>query len=104
MVMRLFTLLGAVVFALLASIGFFYFLQAPDEVNVCDRTPQVQDAILKKLSPDSVCEKANLTELRAVTRLDLRRQGITSLKAEDFDDLDNLEYLNLDKNGLVFFA
>ena len=62
---------------------------------VCDRTPQVRDGILRMISGVSNCADVTEQHLAAITGdLLIGRQGITILKAGDFDGLSNL-------NGLV---
>ena len=59
------------------------------------RTQQVQDAIVAAVP--GVNSAADVTEahLAAITVLNLREKGITSLKAGDFDGLSGLTILNL---------
>ena len=66
-------------------------------ISVCDRTPQVRDAIM------AAGDAANCAAVGAarVTRLDIAGQGLTSLRADDFDGLTSLQYLYLHDNQLA---
>ena len=67
-------------------------------VNICDRTPQVQNKILSHTG--SKCEEVPKDRLNSITSLDLSGQGITSLKEGDFLELSNLAMLDLSGNSL----
>ena len=69
-------------------------------LGVSDRTPEVRDAIVAAVP--SVTDAANVTtaHLAAITALDLRNEGITTLKAGDFSGLTVLTSLNLYGNML----
>ena len=71
-------------------------------VDICDRTPEVRDAILYTLSVVN-CSSVNRSsvDLGRVFSLDLSSRGIDSLKVGDFDGLTNLRELRLYNNGLV---
>ncbi len=85
--------------------------EATDEVTaiagmglgICDRTRQVQEAILDRLGLDmTVTACAEVTEDNLNTLaggLDFSLEGITALKEGDFDDLDSLTTLNLRGNS-----
>ena len=66
---------------------------------VCERTPQVRNAILAAVSLTD-CSAVTTAQLQNVYELDLRDQGISSLKPEDFAGLGNLRNLNLRRNTL----
>ena len=68
--------------------------------SVCDRTPQVRDAIVAAVSGVSNCRNVTEAHLAAITILDLQRKGITALKAGDFDGLNSLIRLWLRYNEL----
>ena len=68
--------------------------------NVCDRTVQVRNAI-EAASGGEGCARLTLHHLREITTLDLRNQGISSLRASDFDGLVRLETLDLSGNVLT---
>ena len=68
--------------------------------NVCARTVQVVNAIQAASGGES-CAWLTLHHLREITTLDLRNQGIASLRASDFDGLVRLETLDLSGNVLT---
>ena len=67
---------------------------------VCDRTPQVRDAIVAAVSGVSNCRNVSEAHLAGITILDLQKKGITALKAGDFDGLNSLIRLWLRYNEL----
>ena len=69
-------------------------------VPVCDRTPQVRDAIVAALPDVSDCADVTAADLASITDLDLSFQNITALKANDFNGLTALKYLYLHENKL----
>ncbi len=70
-------------------------------MNICDRTAAVMDAILSRLSATNDCSEVTSTQLAGITdTLDLSSQNIASLKAGDFDGLISLNTLNLGQNAL----
>ena len=69
-------------------------------IPVCDRTPQVRDAIVAAVSGVSNCRNVTEAHLAAITLLDLRSRNITTLKAGDFDGLSSLRSLRLGNNQL----
>ena len=91
-------LLGVAVIAWLAPVPA---TAQTDTVNICDRTPQVEAAILRAINPAPACEAVPETDLAAIRGLDLRETGITSLASGDFTGLSALERLNLDNNALT---
>ena len=64
--------------------------------DICDRTPQVRDAIMKMLGYEG-CAAVDLAELNRF----LTVEGLTSLNAGDFNGLTNLRTLNLQGNQLT---
>ncbi len=69
---------------------------------VCERTPQVRDAIvakLKKAYAPITCVLAN-EMLDTIQTLSLMNENITSLKAGDFSGLTSLKHLELRRNQL----
>ena len=71
-------------------------------INICDRTPQVEEAILAKIpAPKPSCSAVPAASLSAIERLNLREKGSTSLLAGDFDNLTGLEGLILAGNALT---
>ena len=81
--------------------------QAVLSTGICNRTQQVEDAILTKLSqkyPDKTWTCSNVTSrdlFNIYGTLDLRNKGITSLKVGDFDGLVGVSYLYLSNNALT---
>ena len=73
---------------------------APEFTPVCDRTPQVRDAIVAVLPGVSDCNDVTKAHLALITNLNLSDQNITALKAGDFDGLSSLRTLALYKNTL----
>ena len=67
-------------------------------VDICDRTPEVRDAILEQLEADDC---AAVEGLANVSRLDVEERGLTALRAVDFDGLTNLRELHLYGNELT---
>ena len=67
--------------------------------GVCDRTPEVRNAIVAA-SPVSTCADVTEAHLAAVETLDLNDAGITGLRVDDFDGLISLETLSLMSNRL----
>ena len=70
-------------------------------VNICDRTPQVEAAILAAINPSPACEAVPEADLAGITSLDLRETGITSLASGDFTGLSALQTLLLFENALT---
>ena len=71
--------------------------QTATTTDICDRTPQVRDAILKTLETDYCAA----VDLAGVSNLFLYKKQLTSLKTDDFDGLSSLRSLSLDKNQLT---
>ncbi len=69
-------------------------------VSVCDRTPQVRDAIVAALPNVSDCAKVPAADLATIMRIDIQRENITALKAGDFNGLTALKNLDLSSNDL----
>ena len=69
--------------------------------GICDRTPQVQTAILAAVPGISTCDEVTQAHLKAITSLDLNDKSITSLQADDFSGLSSLEALYLGDNQLT---
>ena len=68
-------------------------------VNICGRTPQVQDALLIAINPHpSDCTNVPTTGLQAVTELNVPRKGIPALQRGDFAGLSALNILYLQEN------
>ncbi len=70
-------------------------------VNICDRTPQVRDAIMAAAGAED-CAAVDSESLAGVTLLSgISWQGLTSLRADDFDGLTSLQALWLNGNQLA---
>ena len=71
------------------------------DTPVCDRTPQVRDAIVAAVPGVSTCGDVTEAHLAAITdTLELSGSSITELKPGDFDNLTNLRGLGLGDNQL----
>ena len=68
--------------------------------QVCERTPQVRDAIVAAVAGVTDCSAVTAAHLAGITELDASSEEISSLMAGDFAGLDSLEYLYLDANLL----
>ena len=71
---------------------------ATDE-GICSRTAAVHSAIKRALG--LTCDKVSDNDLVKVQTLELSDQGLSSLKAEDFQGLTGLTHLRLDSNKLT---
>ena len=69
-----------------------------ETTDICDRTPQVRDAILAKVSSTN-CAAVNLASVTGT--LDLVNNQLTTLPAGVFDGLSSLQGLWLNHNGLT---
>ena len=67
-------------------------------VSVCDRSPQVRDAIVS--ATGLACDAISEFDLMDVSALDLSRKEITTLDAGDFTGLSNMVELDLSRNTL----
>ena len=70
-------------------------------VNICDRTPQVEAAILAAINPSPACEAVPESGLAGIISLDLTSADITSLASGDFTGLVALQFLSLNSNDLT---
>ena len=69
--------------------------------GICERTQEVRDAILAKLSDVSDCANVTDSHLAGITGdLTLSNKSISALKAGDFQGLSGLEQLYLNNNDL----
>ena len=68
--------------------------------GICDRTPQVQTAILSAVPGASTCDEVTSAYLAAIRLLNVENKSINSLKAGDFAGLSALTTLNLVHNQL----
>ena len=65
--------------------------------GVCDRTPQVRDALRRTLP----CAWVSDSDLAGVRTLDLSNAGLVALQPADFSGLDNLRALDMSGNSLA---
>ena len=70
------------------------------EGGVCERTPQVRDALVEAVAETSECDQVILSDLAAITSLDFSRAGIDALQAGDFAGMTSLKILSLEFNTL----
>ena len=71
-------------------------------VGICDRTPQVQKAILEQVVLASTCRDANAQLLAAYDGpLDIGGQSVTALRVDDFVGLHRVRHLHLQNNQLT---
>ena len=102
-----------VAFGLLLLTSIFTTPVSAQRLDICDRTPQVQRAIIGIIDDSS--DLFNIEQscgtlfgqgilagnLAAITSLDLSNKGITSLKSGDFDNLIGLDSLRLQGNPIT---
>ena len=92
-------LLGVAVIASLAPVPA---TAQTSTANICERTPQVEAAILAAISdPPPACEAVPEADLAGISLLRLSFGSITSLASGDFTDLSALERLDLGFNDLT---
>ena len=84
-------LLGALLF-LGGALSFPEPAAAQTPTGICDRTQQVQDAILRQLPPGTACGDVTPEDLKSIETLSLGA-GLTSLQSGDFAGLTRLETL-----------
>ena len=78
-----------------------FSLAALSSAPVCDRTPQIRDAILNMIPGVADCAEVTDEQLAAITgNLRLKGRGIRMLRVGDFDGLSNLSVLDLQHNRL----
>ena len=69
--------------------------------GICARTPQVQTAILGKISGVADCAVVTAAHLSRISELNLNSAGIGSLQSNDFAGLSSMTRLDLKSNGLA---
>ena len=74
---------------------------AAAETDVCNRTPQVRDAITAAVPDSNDCVVLTSAQLAAISVLNLSRKGMTSLRTGDFAGLSGLTELSLNDNALT---
>ncbi len=67
----------------------------------CDRTPQIRDAILAKISGVDDCAAVTVEQLATVKLLTLNRRGISEIKQGDFNGLTRLANLQITYNDFT---
>ena len=92
--------IGLLLIACLVLFGFAFSARAAAQtattIDICDRTPAVEAAILAAIpAPKPSCAAVPAASLSAIESLDLPRKGLTALLAGDFDNLDGLKTLSL---------
>ena len=70
------------------------------QVNICDRTDQVEEKILSLLTLTD-CTSVPSDRLASITTLNFLDVSVNSLQADDFEGLSGLEMLNLIRVGLT---
>ena len=72
------------------------------EPGICDRTMQVQTAILALVTPTNCAEVSNsiLNDITGTLDLSIASPSLSTLQVGDFDDLIKLQTLNLSSNSL----
>ena len=68
--------------------------------DVCDRTPQVRDALVETIREVFDCSEVTTAHLTGVRYLSFWGAGITTLRENDFNGLSSLEFLSLNSNSL----
>ena len=72
------------------------------DVGICDRTQQVQDAILDQIVPAATCRDANAQLLAAYDGpLDMAGKSVAALRVGDFTGLPRVRHLHLQDNLLT---
>ena len=89
--------MSVIVLAFLAPI---FHAHAAKAEGICDRTPQVNRAILDMLSTVSDCASITMNNLAEISILDLSNVNLSTLQAGDFNGLSNLTDLDLQNNQL----
>ena len=75
--------------------------QSAPSPPVCDRTPQIRDAIVSRIQGVSTCSEVTVEQLAGVQGLDVQDSGITRLRAGDFNGMTRADGLLLFGNGLT---
>ena len=69
--------------------------------GICDRTQQVQDAILVELDDVDDCAAVTVADLATITYIEIIRKSLPALKSGDFAGLSALDHLQLRQNSLT---
>ncbi len=89
---------------ILSSILFLFVTEVFAQDTVCDRTDEVQVAILAEIdhpNPDFGCEDVTSAQLSRIPRMYVAYRDIRSLQSRDFEGLSELDILRLDSNDLT---
>ena len=93
---------------ILAALAVFTLAIAPvnaaprqQVVGFCDRTPEVQDAILESVTPYSTCSTITDTQLAAITELRITGYSSASIVPGDFAGLTMLTLLKISDSPLL---
>ncbi|MDD9869427.1 MAG: hypothetical protein OXU50_05995 [Gammaproteobacteria bacterium] len=88
-----------------ASLPLPVVVSLPGRVNICDRTPEVQTAILAVTASADACGSVSLSEIGGIMSLRVNRQAahiaVTDLSNLDFRRMPGLERLWLNGLGLT---
>ena len=91
--------LAAIVIVVLLVLATGSVSAAP--VNICDRTQEVQDAILGGLTGSPTCSTVTDTQLASITELDITGYSSASIVPGDFAGLAGLEALRITGSPLL---
>ncbi len=83
------------------SFTFNIVVRPPVPTGICDRTQQVQDAILEQIGGTTTCSVIIPEHLASITQLELIEKGLTSLQPNDFYGLTGLSDLDLRDNMIA---
>ena len=75
--------------------------QAQTQTGVCDRTPQVRDALVAIVGGEATCAEVTADQLGHISVLSLGSERIATLQSGDFAGLSSLEQLDLYDNELT---
>ena len=75
--------------------------QAQTQTGVCDRTPQVRDALVAIVGGEASCAEVTADQLGRISVLSLGSERIETLQSGDFAGLSSLEQLDLYDNELT---
>ncbi|MDA7972746.1 MAG: leucine-rich repeat domain-containing protein, partial [Gammaproteobacteria bacterium] len=85
----------------LAGVGRYTDAEQGIPLNgICDRTEQVYKAVVEQRSHDG-CSQVTAADLAAITTLGLFNKSITSLSANAFAGMTNLQNLHLNQNAIA---
>ena len=84
----------------LPSLPANHFGYAFSKSTVCNRTPEVAEAIAAAVPGVTDCRNVSDIQLATITNLDLSGKGITALSSDDFAGMLSLTTLNLSNNIL----